>query len=95
MRIWNSYENKNEQALQLAEYLFKTYPDNPYFHRYYARMLIHADFIQILNVNRRQSLRASIVASLVTRLPVEGMQHFSWGKWEKREDSRNSPKNTI
>lgn len=39
MRIYNSYENKNDQALQLAEYLFKTYPDNPYFHRYYARML--------------------------------------------------------
>lgn len=39
MRIWNSYENKNEQALQLAEYLHQTYPDNPYFHRYYARML--------------------------------------------------------
>jgi hypothetical protein len=39
MRIYNSYENKNEQAMQLSEYLFKTYPDNPYFHRYYARML--------------------------------------------------------
>ena len=39
MRIWNSYENKNEQALQLSEYLFTSYPDNPYFHRYYARML--------------------------------------------------------
>lgn len=39
MRIYNSYENKNDQALQLAEYLFRTYPDNPYFHRYYARML--------------------------------------------------------
>ena len=39
MRIWNSYENNNEQALQLSEYLYKTYPDNPYFHRYYARML--------------------------------------------------------
>lgn len=39
MRIWNSYENKNEEALQLAEYLHQTYPDNPYFHRYYARML--------------------------------------------------------
>lgn len=39
MRIYNSYENKNEQAMQLADYLFKTYPDNPYFHRYYARML--------------------------------------------------------
>ncbi len=39
MRIWNSYENKNEEALQLSEYLHQTYPDNPYFHRYYARML--------------------------------------------------------
>ncbi len=39
MRIYNSYENKNEQAHQLAEYLYQTYPDNPYFHRYYARML--------------------------------------------------------
>ncbi len=39
MRIWNSYENKNEQAQQLAEYLHMTYPDNPYFHRYHARML--------------------------------------------------------
>lgn len=39
MRIYNSYENRNDQAMQLADYLFKTYPDNPYFHRYYARML--------------------------------------------------------
>ena len=39
MRIWNSYENKNDQALQLAEYLHQTYPDNPYFHRFYARIL--------------------------------------------------------
>ncbi len=39
MRIWNSFENKNEQAQQLAEYLHHTYPDNPYFHRYYARVL--------------------------------------------------------
>ena len=23
----------------MAEYLYQTYPDNPYFHRYYARML--------------------------------------------------------
>jgi hypothetical protein len=39
MRIYNSYENKNEQAHQISEYLHQTYPDNPYFHRYYARML--------------------------------------------------------
>ncbi len=39
MRISNSYENNQAQAFQLAEYLHQTYPDNPYFHRYYARML--------------------------------------------------------
>lgn len=39
MRIWNSYENDQLHAFQIAEYLHQTYPDNPYFHRYYARML--------------------------------------------------------
>jgi tetratricopeptide (TPR) repeat protein len=39
MRILNSYENDQPKAFQLADYLHKTYPDNPYFHRYYARML--------------------------------------------------------
>jgi hypothetical protein len=39
MRILNSYENEPLRALQLAEYLHQTYPDNPYFHRYYARSL--------------------------------------------------------
>lgn len=39
MRILNSYENDQPQAFQISEYLHQTYPDNPYFHRYYARML--------------------------------------------------------
>jgi tetratricopeptide (TPR) repeat protein len=39
MRIQNSYENNNREAIHLSDYLFKTYPDNPYFHRYYARIL--------------------------------------------------------
>ncbi|HMP99163.1 MAG TPA: tetratricopeptide repeat protein [Cyclobacteriaceae bacterium] len=39
MRILNNYENKQIEAFNLSEYLHKTYPDNPYFHRYYARML--------------------------------------------------------
>jgi len=39
MRILNSYEKNQPQALQLSEYLYQTYPDNPFFHRYYARML--------------------------------------------------------
>jgi tetratricopeptide (TPR) repeat protein len=39
MRITNSYENDQVTAFKVAEYLYQTYPDNPYFHRYYARML--------------------------------------------------------
>jgi hypothetical protein len=39
MRIQNSYENNNKEALHLSDYLYKTYPDNPFFHRYYARIL--------------------------------------------------------
>lgn len=39
MRILNSYEHDQARAFQLAEYLHQSYPNNPYFHRYYARML--------------------------------------------------------
>ncbi|MFM9075597.1 MAG: tetratricopeptide repeat protein [Bacteroidota bacterium] len=39
MRIWNSYENDQAHAFQLAEYLYQTFPNNSYFHRYYARVL--------------------------------------------------------
>ncbi|MBL0742439.1 tol-pal system protein YbgF [Chryseolinea sp. Jin1] len=41
MRILNSYENDQPRAFQISEYLFQTYPNNPYFHRYYARMLYY------------------------------------------------------
>jgi hypothetical protein len=39
MRILNSYENDQPRAFQISDYLYTTYPNNPYFHRYYARML--------------------------------------------------------
>ena len=39
MRILAGYENDSQRALQISEYLHQTYPDNPYFQRYYARML--------------------------------------------------------
>ena len=39
MRILNSYENDQFQALQISKYLIENYPDNPFFHRYYGRML--------------------------------------------------------
>lgn len=41
MRILNSYENDQPRAFQISEYLHTSYPDNPYFHRYYARMLYY------------------------------------------------------
>jgi hypothetical protein len=39
MRILAGYENDFQRAFQISEYLHQTYPNNPYFHRYYARML--------------------------------------------------------
>jgi len=39
MRILSTEENDNMGALQISEYLAATYPDNPYFQRYYARLL--------------------------------------------------------
>jgi hypothetical protein len=41
MRISTSFENDQSRAFQLADYLHQTYPDNPLFHRYYARMLYY------------------------------------------------------
>lgn len=32
-----SYENQYEKAYELAKYQWQTYPDNPYFERYYCR----------------------------------------------------------
>lgn len=39
MRIKAYEEKKTFEALRLGEYVFKKYPNNPYFHRFYARML--------------------------------------------------------
>ena len=39
MRILNNYENDRQGAFQISEYLHQTFPDNAYFHRYYARLL--------------------------------------------------------
>jgi len=39
MRILAGYENDPQRAFQISEYLHQTYPNNPYFQRYYARML--------------------------------------------------------
>lgn len=39
MRIYAFEEKQLEKALVIAEYLHKTFPDNSYFQRYYARLL--------------------------------------------------------
>ncbi len=39
MRIYSVEEKQPFKALRIAEYLHRTFPDNSYFHRYYARML--------------------------------------------------------
>ncbi|WP_188464058.1 tetratricopeptide repeat protein [Marivirga lumbricoides] len=39
MRILSVEEGEVYRGLQLAEYLHKTFPQNAYFHRYYARLL--------------------------------------------------------
>jgi hypothetical protein len=56
MRICNSYENDQTRAFQLAEYLHQTYPDNPYFHRYYARMLYSRAFSPELEIECKRIL---------------------------------------
>ncbi len=39
MRILALEEHDMPAALQVAEYLHNTFPDNPYFHRFYARII--------------------------------------------------------
>ncbi|PIQ47323.1 MAG: tol-pal system protein YbgF [Cytophagales bacterium CG12_big_fil_rev_8_21_14_0_65_40_12] len=42
MRIKAFETNETFEALRLSEYIFGQYPNNPYFHRFYARMLYSA-----------------------------------------------------
>lgn len=42
MRIKAFETNETFEALRLSEYVFNKYPNNPYFHRFYARMLYQA-----------------------------------------------------
>jgi hypothetical protein len=64
MRILNSYENDQPRAFQISDYLHKTYPDNPYFHRYYARMLYSRGMYTDLE-RESKSIIARIDSSMV------------------------------
>ena len=39
MRILTEEREDPREAFRISEYLYQTFPDNPYFHRYYARQL--------------------------------------------------------
>ena len=39
MRIYAIEEKQNQKAFFIADHLHNTFPNNPYFHRFYARML--------------------------------------------------------
>jgi hypothetical protein len=54
MRILNSYENDQVRAFQISEYLHQTYPDNPYFHRYYARVLYSRGYYPELEIQCKE-----------------------------------------
>lgn len=56
MRILNSYENDQREAYRLAEYLYQTFPDNPYFHRYYTRMLYSRGMYPQLEIEAKSIL---------------------------------------
>ncbi len=56
MRIYRSDENRPDEALPIAEYLHQTFPDNAYFHRYYASILYTLGRIQQLESTSKEIL---------------------------------------
>jgi hypothetical protein len=64
MRILALDENDTRGALQIAEYLNKTYPDNPYFHRFYARLLYNSG-----RRNKMEIVCLSILKRIDSKMP--------------------------
>ncbi|MEY3404576.1 MAG: hypothetical protein RL161_6, partial [Bacteroidota bacterium] len=56
MRILNGYENDQAEAFRVSEYLRTTFPGNPYFHRYYVRMLYSRGMYPQLEVEAKSIL---------------------------------------
>ncbi len=67
MRILSLDENDTPGALQIAEYLNNTYPDNPYFHRFYARLLY-----SVGRRNKMESVCLSILDRIDSKMPGYG-----------------------
>lgn len=64
MRIFAIEENKPDEALRISEYLHTSYPDNAYFHRFYARMLY-----QTGNYVKLERISQSILKKISTGMP--------------------------
>jgi len=45
MKIYANEENKINEAYPISKYLYETFPDNAFFHRFYARILYTKGFI--------------------------------------------------
>ncbi len=73
MRI-KAFEQKNiYEALRLGEYMYQKYPNNPYFHRFYARMLYSSG-----QYNRAFEESEDILAKIESgKLGYEGVS----GRW--------------
>ncbi len=73
MRILFNEEHDYRGALVIAEYLHKTFPDNSYFHRHYARMLHSTG----------QTVMARYVCEDILRKIDEGMPGYeqNCGRW--------------
>ncbi len=56
MRILATDEHDPQGALVISEYLHKTFPDNSYFHRFYARMLYSMGYTSETELQSRQIL---------------------------------------
>ncbi|MDO1447572.1 tetratricopeptide repeat protein [Rhodocytophaga aerolata] len=63
MRIYTD-ENQPAKAYQLAKYLYETFPDNAYFHRYFARMAYAQG-----RIDEAEEASASILDKLSRNMP--------------------------
>lgn len=50
MEIYNDYENKRALAYKYSKYLRETYPNNPYFERYFAKVCFFKGLLKEANV---------------------------------------------
>jgi hypothetical protein len=87
MHILGSYENDVPGALLVSEYLHKTFPDNSYFHRSYARLLYASGYGNDAENQSRQIL-ARIDSGMFGYETIEG-RYASFFLGQINEQRRN------